>query len=80
MTPASDTDIAPAPPAEALGALRSEIDRLDDQLHDLLMRRAEVVAALAASRVKGGASPLRPGREAVIRRRHGGPAGDAGSG
>lgn len=69
MTPAPDTSIAPAPPAEALGALRAEIDQLDDQLHDLLMRRADVVAALATSRIKGGASPLRPGREAMILRR-----------
>jgi chorismate mutase / prephenate dehydratase len=62
----------------ALAALRDEIDALDDALHDLLMRRAEVVARLAASRVKeGGASPLRPGREAAILRRllarHAGP-------
>jgi chorismate mutase len=78
MTAASDTDIAPAPPpeaapqgssADALGALRTEIDRLDDQIHDLVMRRAAVVAELANSRVKGGASPLRPGREAMILRR-----------
>jgi chorismate mutase/prephenate dehydratase len=33
------------------------------------MRRAAVVAELANSRVKGGASPLRPGREAMILRR-----------
>ena len=72
MTSAADTASPPAPPpaAEAaLAALRGEIDRLDDQLHDLVMRRAEVVASLAASRVKGGASPLRPGREAMILRR-----------
>lgn len=79
MTASPDPVIAPAPPAgpaDALGALRAEIDRLDDQIHDLVMRRAAVVAELAASRVKGGASPLRPGREALILRRllarHGG--------
>jgi chorismate mutase / prephenate dehydratase len=66
MTSAADT--AP-PPESALAALRGEIDHLDDQLHDLVMRRAAVVASLAASRVKGGASPLRPGREAMILRR-----------
>jgi len=61
----------PAGPAsqDALAALRGEIDSLDDQLHDLLMRRAAVVASLAASGVKGGVSPLRPGREARILRR-----------
>ncbi|MDO9709086.1 chorismate mutase [Paracraurococcus lichenis] len=77
MTAASDTKTAPATPAatapgtppEALAALRAEIDRLDDQLHDLVMRRAEVVASLAASGVKRGGSPLRPGREAMILRR-----------
>jgi len=69
MTSAADTAPSPVPPEDALAALRSEIDRLDDQLHDLVMRRADVVAALAASRVKGGASPLRPGREAMILRR-----------
>jgi chorismate mutase len=76
MTSAADTAPSPALPEAAPGsdpgplvALRNEIDRLDDQLHDLVMRRAEVVASLAASRVKGGASPLRPGREAMILRR-----------
>jgi len=69
MTSAADTAPPSAPPEDALAALRSEIDHLDDQLHDLVMRRADVVATLAASRVKGGASPLRPGREAMILRR-----------
>lgn len=68
----------PAVPDDPLAALRGEIDALDDALHDLVMRRADVVARLAASRVKGAAaSPLRPGREAAILRRllarHSGP-------
>ena len=61
-----------APPAAdpALQALRAEIDALDDAMHDLLMRRAAVVARMAASRAKTGAgSPLRPGREAAVLRR-----------
>jgi chorismate mutase len=70
-----------APPLAApdldLAALRAEIDALDDALHDLLMRRAEVVARLAASRAKGKGPALRPGREAAILRRllarHAGP-------
>ncbi len=54
----------------ALLALRAEIDALDDAMHDLLMRRAGVVARMAASRVKAGAgSPFRPGREAAVLRR-----------
>ena len=60
----------------ALQALRGELDRLDDQLHDTLMRRAEVVAKVSALNVKG-AVPVRPGREAAIIRRllarHAGP-------
>ncbi len=63
----------PAPPPLAqppdLAALRAEIDMLDDALHDLLMRRAGVVARLAASRAKGEGPALRPGREAAILRR-----------
>ena len=63
-------------PAPSLAALRAELDRLDDALHDGLMRRAEVVARIAALRVKAG-PPLRPGREAAILRRllarHAGP-------
>jgi chorismate mutase/prephenate dehydratase len=54
----------------ALQALRAEIDALDDAMHDLLMRRAGVVARMAASRAKNGVgSPLRPGREAAVLRR-----------
>jgi len=54
----------------ALQALRAEIDALDDAMHDLLMRRAAVVARMAGSRAKtGGGSPLRPGRESAVLRR-----------
>lgn len=56
-----------APPD--LASLRVEIDRIDDALHDLLMRRADLVAHMASSRVKQGAPSFRPGREAVILRR-----------
>ncbi|HSU07527.1 MAG TPA: chorismate mutase [Acetobacteraceae bacterium] len=51
-----------------LGTLRAEIDRIDDEIHELLMRRATVVGRLAASGAKNGV-PLRPGREAAILRR-----------
>ena len=55
-----------APPR--LEDLRAELDQLDDVLHDTLMRRAEIVAQVGASGVKGTV-PLRPGREASIIRR-----------
>ena len=81
MTTTTETDAAADPAAgagaPALADLRAEIDALDDAMHDLLMRRAAVVARLAGSRAKGGAPALRPGREAqVLRRllaRHDGP-------
>ncbi len=60
---------SPAPVAVPdLASLRAELDRLDNALHDTLMRRAEVVMQVAALRVKGPV-PLRPGREAAIIRR-----------
>jgi chorismate mutase/prephenate dehydratase len=51
-----------------LADLRGEIDRIDDAIHDLLMRRGETVERLAAIAVKNGV-PMRPGREADIIRR-----------
>jgi chorismate mutase / prephenate dehydratase len=63
---------APAPDSaephwpDDLEGLRAELDRIDDGLHDLLMRRAQVVGRVAAS--KNGVA-LRPGREAAILRR-----------
>ena len=53
--------------------LRAELDRIDDALHDQLMRRAAVVEHVARSGKRGA---YRPGREAAIIRRllarHGG--------
>lgn len=71
-------DAPPVPASEAdLAALRAEIDTLDDAIHDLLIRRVDVVARLAASRAKGNGPAIRPGREALILRRllarHAGP-------
>ena len=52
----------------SLDALRRDIDRIDDALHDLLMQRCEVVERIAE--VKGtGPAFMRPGREATILRR-----------
>lgn len=76
------SDPIPMPaPEDAIDALRREVDSIDDAMHDLLMRRAEVVARIGAlkARSSGGAGEafFRPGREArVLRRlvqRHRGP-------
>lgn len=52
----------------SLDALRQDIDQIDDAIHDLLMRRCEVVERIA--QLKGKGRPfMRPGREATILRR-----------
>ncbi|MBI3444219.1 MAG: chorismate mutase [Magnetospirillum sp.] len=60
----------------ALEQLRREIDRIDDQIHDLVMERATLVGSIAAAKAEGRVT-LRPGREAQILRRligrHAGP-------
>ena len=64
-------------PADSLESLRREIDAIDDQMHDLLMRRVEIVEQVASVKNRD-ASPvfIRPEREAMILRRlmdrHGG--------
>ena len=50
-----------------LDALRRAIDRLDDALHDLIVKRTEIVAGIRAA--KAGNLALRPAREAEILRR-----------
>ena len=60
-------NVADPPPAASLAALRAELDRLDEQLHDTLLSRAEVVERIAL--VKDGGVALRAGREADIIRR-----------
>jgi chorismate mutase len=72
----SDTAAAPTgePPLEdgwprgpgELAALRAELDRLDDVLHDTLIKRAAVIERVAKT---GKPSAYRPGREAAIIRR-----------
>lgn len=51
-----------------LASLRAELDQLDDAIQDLLIRRAEVVQRVAATK-PAGVIALRPGREAAILRR-----------
>ncbi len=55
------------PTQVALDELRHQIDRLDDQIHDLLIERAALAGHVAAA--KGGAVMWRPQREAEILRR-----------
>ena len=73
--PDSPTLDDPASGSRTLAALRAELDGLDDAVHDLLMRRAEVVERVGRLGAKGRVA-LRPGREAAIIRRllgrHGG--------
>ncbi len=54
-----------SPPATRLAELRAELDAIDDQIHDLLMKRAKVVENVAAEGGKKG-TKIRPGREAII--------------
>ena len=71
--------------AQQLGALRAEIDAIDSQLHDLLMRRTELAVKVGEVKAKvqplggtpaDGSKFIRPAREALILRRlvarHGG--------
>ena len=60
---------------ESLSDLRSEIDRIDSEMHGLLMQRGEIIDRLIAVKARqGGGSAFRPGREAdmmrVIASRH----------
>jgi chorismate mutase-like protein len=55
------------PTKVALDELRQQIDRIDDQIHDLLIERAALAGQVAAA--KGGAVMWRPQREAAILRR-----------
>lgn len=48
---------------------RKEIDSIDNQLHDLLMRRAELVMAIGAEKRKRGIQMIQPDREAIMIRR-----------
>jgi chorismate mutase len=55
--------------ADALAELRDEIDRIDLEMHRLLIARGEIIDRLiAAKRGQGGCSAFRPDREAKIMR------------
>ena len=67
-SPASQDEAAPQDGwrTGGLAALRGELDRIDDAMHDLLMQRAAVVEHVARA---GKPAAFRPGREASIIRR-----------
>src|SRR3954454_11095051 len=57
-------------PKAILGELRIEIDRIDNEVHRLLMSRGEVIDRLIAVKARqGGGSAFSPGREAEMMRR-----------
>lgn len=62
---------------DSLKGLRRKIDEIDDQIHDLLVRRTAVVGEIAQVKKSGPGAAYRPAREAeVVRRllaRHRGP-------
>ena len=56
-------------PPPDLGALRSEIDRIDEAMHRLLMERGEIIDRLiAVKNTSESGSAFRPGREAAMMR------------
>lgn len=56
--------------AATLSDLRRQIDEIDDAVHDLLIKRSELVGRIAAAKaVSTVSSPLRPAREALVLRR-----------
>lgn len=57
-------------PLKILGELRVDIDRIDSDIHALLMERGEIIDRLIGVKARmGGGSAFRPGREAEMMRR-----------
>lgn len=54
---------------ESLDAVRREIDEIDTALHDLLMRRAEIVSRVAQAKGRSNAAIYAPAREAIVMRK-----------
>ncbi|CAO4163320.1 chorismate mutase [Methylorubrum populi] len=60
----------PAPSLDNLAELRAEIDRIDAEMHALLIQRGAIIDRLiAVKRTQGSGSAFRPGREASMMRR-----------
>lgn len=73
---ASTTNQPEANGEKTLDEVRREIDSIDDAMHDLLMRRADLAAEVAAAKARdaqaqgaGGFIPFRPKREVELLRR-----------
>ncbi|MBO6784599.1 MAG: chorismate mutase [Alphaproteobacteria bacterium] len=54
---------------DSLATLRREIDSIDEDMHDLLMRRAEIVVEIGRAKADEGGPTFRPAREAQLLRR-----------
>lgn len=52
-----------------LNEIRVEIDSIDNQVHDLLMQRADLVSSVALAKKKEGLQIVHPAREAKLMRR-----------
>jgi chorismate mutase len=62
-------DVLPKMQPETLGDLRAEIDRIDLEMHRLLMKRGDIIDRLIAVKARqGGGSAFRPDREAQMMR------------
>ncbi len=60
---------SPFPGDVNLADLRVDIDRIDAQMHELLMERSEIIDKLIEIKARqGGGSAFRPGREAAMMR------------
>jgi len=56
-------------PELTLDSLRQRIDRIDDQIHDLLIERTSLVEEIRGRKSKSGTTVIQPAREAAIFRR-----------
>jgi chorismate mutase len=56
-------------PDNPLAKLRAEIDRIDDAIHDLMMRRTELASSIRNAKARDSFASYSPGREAQILRR-----------
>ncbi len=54
---------------ETLADIRNEIDRIDNEVHDLLMERASLVSSVAQAKRGKGMQIVQPAREARLMRR-----------